>query len=220
MRVADCYRIILCACGVRVGALHKSLTMDTMAAPSAAGSWLLAQIGYLMLCISNRTPSNLRSLHHIVGSLVLIFLVLCRPARAKVFAQQMSSRIVQTQYGRVRGVLSTLPNSHLKPVEAYLGMSYASILGGDLRFMPPTSPMDKWTEIKAAIKFKPVCPQRLPDIKSMQETLPIGRVEHFERLIPFLEDQAEECLNLNVYVPTGNLVNSYCNEIQCRNLIS
>lgn len=125
----------------------------------------------------------------------------------KVFATQMSSRIVQTQYGPLRGVLITLPNSHLHDVEAYLGIQYASLLNGDLRFMPPTSPMDKWDDVKVAMKFKPVCPQRLPDLAALQRRIPLGRVDHFERLIPFLEDQAEECLHLNVYVPTGELQN-------------
>ncbi|ELT99094.1 hypothetical protein CAPTEDRAFT_145251 [Capitella teleta] len=115
----------------------------------------------------------------------------------------MSPRIVQTQYGPLRGVLKTLPNSHLHDVEAYMGLQYASLLNGDLRFMPPTSPMEKWDSVRVAIKFKPVCPQRLPDLVAFERTMPKGRLDHFRRLIPYLEDQAEECLNLNVYVPTG-----------------
>ena len=121
----------------------------------------------------------------------------------KVTPTRMSSRTVQTEYGPLRGILVTLPNSHLGNVEAYLGLQYASLLKGDLRFMPPTSPMEKWDSPQVAMKFKPVCPQRLPDLAALQHKMPLGRVDHFERLIPFLKDQAEECLYLNVYVPTG-----------------
>jgi neuroligin len=124
-------------------------------------------------------------------------------ALAKVFPTQVSQRIVYTQYGPLRGILVTLPNTHLQDVEAYYGLQYASLLSGDLRFMPPTSPMDKWDQPRLAMKFKPVCPQRLPNLAALQNKIPFGRVEHFQRLIPFLEDQAEECLNLNLYVPTG-----------------
>ena len=56
---------------------------------------------------------------------------------------------VQTQYGRLRGVLVSIadPTSSGQParrVEVYLGLQYASLLGGRLRFMPPTGPMEKW----------------------------------------------------------------------------
>lgn len=137
--------------------------------------------------------------------LVILLLVsmLLNPVHTKVFSTQMSPRIVDTQYGRMRGLLVTLQNDHLHSVDAYLGVQYASLLDGDLRFMPPTSPMERWDTVRVFMKFKPVCPQKLPNLAAMQERMPSGRVDHFERLIPFLEDQAEECLNLNIYVPTG-----------------
>ena len=63
---------------------------------------------------------------------------------SKVLATQMSARVVTTQYGKLRGVLVTLSNRRLPLVEAYLGLQYASLLDGDLRFMPPTSTTEKW----------------------------------------------------------------------------
>ncbi len=136
-------------------------------------------------------------------SLVLwaCFLLLPTATDARLFTSQMSPRVVSTQYGQIRGVLITLPDTHLPMVEAYLGLQYASILGGELRFMPPTSPMETWDGIRVALKFRPVCPQKKPLEKDLLKTLPVGRVEHFKRIIPFLERQAEECLNLNIYVP-------------------
>ena len=131
-----------------------------------------------------------------------VFLLLVLPATdARLFTSQMSPRVVSTQYGKIRGVLITLPDTHLPFVEAYLGLQYASVLGGELRFMPPTSPMETWDGVRVALKFRPVCPQKIPKEEDLLQRLPVGRVEHFKRIIPFLERQNEECLNLNVYVP-------------------
>lgn len=124
---------------------------------------------------------------------------------ARVLPTQMSPNVIDTQYGKVRGVLINFPNRNLPQVEAYFGIQYASVLGGELRFMPPTSSMEKWEGIRVALRFRPVCPQKLPDLEEMEKRMPRGRVEHFHRILPFLEKQNEECLNLNIYVPVrGN----------------
>ena len=121
---------------------------------------------------------------------------------AKVYATQMSPRVVDTQFGKLRGVLIALRgSSDLGPVEAYFGLQYASVLGGEHRFMPPTSPMEKWNGIRVALKFRPVCHQRLPDLEDLERRLPLSTVNHWKRLMPFLEKQQEECLNLNIYAP-------------------
>ena len=125
-----------------------------------------------------------------------------------VFTSQASPRIVETQYGRLRGTVVTLANRHLPQVEAFMGLQYASILQGGLRFMPPTSTMDKWDDIRFKLEPPPVCPQRIPDLEQLKKTLPLGRVKHFERLRPFLKEQKEECLYLNVYVPAGGKKNN------------
>ena len=142
------------------------------------------------------------------GIMSLMYLFTCMlwyssRVEMKVFATQMGSRVVTTQYGQLRGVLVTLPNSHLplNLVEQYLGLQYASVLDGELRFMPPTSPMETWDGIRVALKFRPVCPQEVPTDEELRARMPTGRAEHFIRLKPFLEHQSEECLNLNVYTP-------------------
>lgn len=138
-------------------------------------------------------------------TLTLVALVMCLMTSS--WSQPLSPRIVDTQHGKLRGLLLTLPartgagGQQAPRVEAYLGLQYASVLGGELRFMPPTSPLDKWTAIRSASKLPPVCPQRLPDIREMEKRTPLARVDHFRRLLPFLQHQSEECLNLNVYVP-------------------
>lgn len=134
-------------------------------------------------------------------ALIILFLQILRSTEAKVFATQMSPNIVETQYGKIRGILVTLPNRNLPSVEVYMGLQYASLLGGELRFMPPTSSMEKWESTRVAIRFRPVCPQKLWHMEQAFSRMSIGRVEHFKRILPFLEKQSEECLNLNLYVP-------------------
>jgi len=136
--------------------------------------------------------------HYLITMVILLHNAL--QVTSKVFATQMSPRVIDTQYGKIRGVLITLPNRSLPAVEAYFGLQYASVLGGVLRFMPPTSPMEKWDGIRVALKFRPVCPQRIPNLDDLEQHMPLSRVNHFKRLIPFLEKQQEECLNLNIYL--------------------
>ena len=155
------------------------------------------------------TPPDVRRspcvLAAVVAAVVLVWLGRRGGAGvdAKVYATQMSPRVVDTQFGKLRGVLIALPESRpdLGPVEAYFGLQYASISGGELRFMPPTSPKEQWNGIRVALKFRPVCPQPLPDLDRLEQRLPLTALNHWKRLLPFLEKQQEECLNLNVYVP-------------------
>lgn len=122
-------------------------------------------------------------------------------AQGRALPSAMSTRVVETQYGRLRGVLFPSPDSRLPQVEAYLGLQYASLLGGQLRFMPPTTPMEKWDGIRVAHRFRAVCPQRLPDLRELERRVPATEVERWKSLIPFLENQQEDCLSLNIYVP-------------------
>ncbi|XP_067638484.1 neuroligin-4, Y-linked isoform X2 [Eurosta solidaginis] len=116
---------------------------------------------------------------------------------------QLSSRIIHTRNGAISGVIVQLEGRHLDPVEAYRGIPYASPPVGNLRFMPPVSAA-MWSGVKKADRFSPVCPQRLPDISNETaalERMPKGRLEYLKRLLPYLQNQSEDCLYLNIYVP-------------------
>ncbi|KAG8194052.1 hypothetical protein JTE90_003002 [Oedothorax gibbosus] len=120
--------------------------------------------------------------------------------------KQLSSRVVSTRYGNLRGYMSTLKstsNRQLAPVEVFLGVPYAGAPKGPLRFMPPvTSP--HWKGVRLADQFGPVCPQKLPDVSNETEALlrmPLGRYRYLKRLLPHLSNQSEDCLYLNIYVP-------------------
>ncbi|XP_017875133.2 neuroligin-4, Y-linked-like [Ceratina calcarata] len=116
---------------------------------------------------------------------------------------ELTSRVVRTKYGELSGVIMALDRQHLEGVEVYRGVPYASPPTGSLRFMPPVSGA-LWRGVKVADKFGPVCPQRLPELS---DKMPKGRVEYLRRLLPYLRNQSEDCLYLNIYVPVQVTMN-------------
>jgi len=165
-----------------------------------------------MFVVTTETPS-LPGVHVIAFAVACAVGLLVGVATGRVFATQMSPRVVETQYGKLRGVLVTLSNRNLPQVESYLGIQYASLLGGELRFMPPTSTDEKWDGVRVAMNYRPVCPQRLPSVEELEGVMSRSRVEHFLRIYPFLERQREDCLNLNIYVPLRGTYSSSSNPI-------
>lgn len=114
-----------------------------------------------------------------------------------------ASRTVRTKYGDVSGVIATPDNRYLDAVEVFRGVPYASPPVGSLRFMPPVTGA-QWSGVKMANRFSPVCPQALPDVRNETAALrrmPRGRLEHLRRILPYLHNQSEDCLYLNIYAP-------------------
>ena len=93
------------------------------------------------------------------------------------FAQ---SRIVQTQYGQVQGIV-------VNGVSEYLGIPYASPPVGALRWAAPTPPHN-FNGVRQTTQFSSSCPQP---------------VSQFGR-----PSTNEDCLYLNVYVPPGTNASS------------
>ncbi|MBW3555432.1 MAG: carboxylesterase/lipase family protein [Actinobacteria bacterium] len=91
----------------------------------------------------------------------------------------MSGPLVETRYGRIRGVVE--PDG----VRVFRGVPYGRCSSGPLRFRPPQPPVP-WAEALDASRFGPLAPQLLP-----------------ER--PLLPDEPtswdENCLSLNVWTP-------------------
>lgn len=120
-----------------------------------------------------------------------------------VSAALTSSRVVRTKYGDVSGVIVTPDNRRLDAVEVFRGVPYASPPVGSLRFMPPVTG-SLWSGVKVADRFGPVCPQRLPNVSdetAVLKTITRGRMQYLRRLLPYLQNQSEDCLYLNVYAP-------------------
>ncbi|KAJ8683519.1 hypothetical protein QAD02_019311 [Eretmocerus hayati] len=80
------------------------------------------------------------------------------------------------------------------------GVPYAEPPAGPHRFEPPTT-QTPWTGVRNFVNFAPVCPQLLPRVE--EEVDPI-RHKYLKRLLPYLQNQSEDCLYLNIYAPHQN----------------
>lgn len=138
-----------------------------------------------------------------VSSLIWLGLLLLQAFPASVSAQKLDENdpLVTTVYGKLRGVKKELNNEILGPVVQFLGVPYAAPPTGERRFQPPEPPTP-WPEVRNATHFAPVCPQsivegRLPDVM-----LPVWFTNNIDIVSTYVQDQSEDCLFLNIYVPT------------------
>ncbi|KAF7287547.1 hypothetical protein GWI33_005911 [Rhynchophorus ferrugineus] len=104
--------------------------------------------------------------------------------------------IILKKQGRVQGMVIR-PGNELPLVEVYRGIPYAAPPVGHLRFMPPSSTLYTWPDVKQASVFGPVCPQKFPNESTMTEE----RKAYFSDLKTFLTNESEDCLYLNIYAP-------------------
>ncbi|XP_033637844.1 neuroligin-3-like [Asterias rubens] len=107
--------------------------------------------------------------------------------------------VVTVPGGRIRGQRVRLTNRHLSAVDQYLGVPYARPPTGHLRFRPPQSPPVSWTEVRNATKLSPACPQV---VRTAEADMPRWKSEPLRHRWPYLQVMDEDCLFLNVYVPT------------------
>ncbi|TTA98325.1 Neuroligin-4, X-linked [Bagarius yarrelli] len=120
---------------------------------------------------------------------------------AGVACQQVQYTTVTTNYGKLRGFRAALPSEILRPVEQYLGVPYAMPPTGERRFQAPEPP-NSWSGIKNSTQFAPVCPQVLEDRFLLSDMLPVWFTANLDTVATYLQDQSEDCLYLNIYVPT------------------
>ncbi|KAK5647063.1 hypothetical protein RI129_005527 [Pyrocoelia pectoralis] len=140
----------------------------------------------------------------------LIFGILILTVKCDIFKNaKISTRIVQTRYGRLQGLILPLDQyRYLKPVEVFLGVPYATPPVMSNRFSPTRTP-SPWNGVRVSDKHGPVCPQKLPDISNETaalERMPKGRLEYLKRLLPLLKNQSEDCLYLNIFAPVQGKV--------------
>ncbi|KAK9869527.1 hypothetical protein WA026_003281 [Henosepilachna vigintioctopunctata] len=125
---------------------------------------------------------------------------------------KISTRIVQTRYGRLQGLMVPMDQyRYLKPIEVFLGVPYATAPIQSNRFSPTKAP-SPWEGVRISDKLGPSCPQKLPDISNETATLermPKGRLEYLKRLYPYLKNQSEDCLYLNIYSPTQETLSRF-----------
>ncbi|KAA0201603.1 hypothetical protein HAZT_HAZT010645 [Hyalella azteca] len=116
-----------------------------------------------------------------------------------VVGEVRSPRVVDTRQGKLRGIIKSLSNKNLRPVEVFLGVPYASPPTGSNRFSPTRAP-GPWEGEREARQYGPVCPQLLPDVDS--PVFPNNRLLSAQKLVNYLSNQAEDCLYLNIHVPS------------------
>ena len=71
------------------------------------------------------------------------------------------------------------------------------------RFSPTRTP-SPWDGVRVSDRPGPACPQKLPDLddeRLLLEKMPKGRLDYIKRLIPYLKNQSEDCLYLNIFAP-------------------
>lgn len=113
---------------------------------------------------------------------------------------QAQGPVVSTNYGKVRGLRATLPGEVLGPVDQFLGVPYAAPPTGERRFQPPEPP-SSWAGVRNATRFPAVCPQHLDEASLLHDMLPVWFTANLDSLAAYLQDQSEDCLYLNLYVP-------------------
>uniref|UniRef100_A0A336M8Z5 CSON013526 protein n=1 Tax=Culicoides sonorensis TaxID=179676 RepID=A0A336M8Z5_CULSO len=156
-----------------------------------------------LLINKNKVKSQFNNLTFSSLLYILVFIIdLSEPA------VKYSSRIVETKNGRIRGIIVDLERKRLESVEVFRGIPYAKAPSGELRFQPAQE-QESWNGTFLADKFGPVCPQMFPNLQNKTAALlrmSSIRFEHLKRLMLDLQHQSEDCLNLNIYVPSkGNL---------------
>lgn len=114
---------------------------------------------------------------------------------------QQTVPVISTAQGRIRGILTPLPSDLLGPVIQYLGVPYARPPTGDRRFQPPEPPLP-WPGIRNVTQFAPVCPQSLDERSILGDMMPSWLTANLDIAATYLTHQSEDCLYLNIYVPT------------------
>uniref|UniRef100_A0A3B3Z6Y3 Carboxylesterase type B domain-containing protein n=1 Tax=Periophthalmus magnuspinnatus TaxID=409849 RepID=A0A3B3Z6Y3_9GOBI len=125
---------------------------------------------------------------------------------------QQTIPVISTAQGRIRGILTPLPSDLLGPVVQYLGVPYARPPIGERRFQPP-EPALPWPGIRNATQFAPVCPQSLDERNMLTDMMPSWLTANLNIADTYLTQQSEDCLYLNIYVPTEEgecIINAFC----------
>ncbi|CAN0242274.1 unnamed protein product [Lampetra fluviatilis] len=108
--------------------------------------------------------------------------------------------VVTTNYGKLRGVKVSLNNEILGPVQQFLGVPYAAPPVGERRFLPPEPPAS-YGHVRNATAFAPVCPQNVQGVL-LEVMLPVWFTANIEVVAAYVQEQSEDCLYLNIYLPT------------------
>lgn len=138
-----------------------------------------------------------------VSAILWVALMLLQASLAAALGDKFDENdpVVTTTYGKLRGIKKELNNEILGPVVQFLGVPYATPPTGERRFQPPEPPAS-WPEVRNATHFAPVCPQNIVDGRLPDVMLPVWFTNGMDVVSTFVQEQSEDCLYLNIYVPT------------------
>ncbi|XP_006890399.1 PREDICTED: neuroligin-1 isoform X1 [Elephantulus edwardii] len=144
--------------------------------------------------------------HRGLGASLTLFVLGCLLQTAHVLSQKLDDTdpLVTTNFGKIRGVKKELNNEILGPVIQFLGVPYAAPPTGERRFQPPEPP-SSWSDVRNATQFAPVCPQNIIDGRLPEVMLPVWFTNNLDVVSSYVQDQSEDCLYLNIYVPTEDV---------------
>ncbi|CAI9175397.1 unnamed protein product [Rangifer tarandus platyrhynchus] len=145
-------------------------------------------------------------LHRGLGASLTLCVLSCLLHAAHVLSQKLDDAdpLVTTNFGKIRGIKKELNNEILGPVIQFLGVPYAAPPTGEHRFQPPEPP-SPWSDIRNATQFAPVCPQNIIDGRLPEVMLPVWFTNNLDVVSSYVQDQSEDCLYLNIYVPTEDV---------------
>ncbi|KAF3843029.1 hypothetical protein F7725_001878 [Dissostichus mawsoni] len=154
---------------------------------------------------TRRTPSPPSPLPSFLSPFGFVSLLLSLCLTISLFSAsswaQQTVPVISTVQGRIRGMLTPLPSDLLGPVIQYLGVPYARPPTGDRRFQAPEPPLP-WPGIRNVTQFAPVCPQSLDERSMLGDMMPSWLTANLDIAATYLTHQSEDCLYLNIYVPT------------------
>lgn len=141
--------------------------------------------------------------HRGLGAPLTLCMLGCLLQAGHVLSQKLDDvdPLVTTNFGKIRGIKKELNNEILGPVIQFLGVPYAAPPTGERRFQPPEPP-SLWSDIRNATQFAPVCPQNIIDGRLPEVMLPVWFTNNLDVVSSYVQDQSEDCLYLNIYVPT------------------
>ncbi|XP_053775348.1 neuroligin-1 isoform X2 [Desmodus rotundus] len=144
--------------------------------------------------------------HRRSGASLTLCVLGCLLQAAQVISQKLDDAdpLVTTNFGKIRGIKKELNNEILGPVIQFLGVPYAAPPTGEHRFQPPEPP-SPWSDVRNATQFAPVCPQNIIDGRLPEVMLPVWFTNNLDVVSSYVQDQSEDCLYLNIYVPTEDV---------------
>lgn len=119
--------------------------------------------------------------------------------------KSIEPRRFKNNYGDLMGMLITFRNIKLRPVQIFKELPFASVFAKKGRFCPPHKQQawsDKQISVFTSKRNYGVCKQLLLHEGKLVQQFPLLYIERMQRKSQFIVFQTEDCLFMNLYIPT------------------